>query len=153
MIAPRRDATARREVGRRRAPEASEPQRPDLRVVRATPPRRAGMAALGLVLVFGVLMAVAALNTVLVSGQRDLDRIQREIDDGRRRNEDLYLERAELSDPSRIVAVAERDGMVRPDETTMITVRPDGGTDVQVNTAPSDSDVTDERADAAPGEP
>ena len=138
----------------------AEASRAELRVVRAAPPRRAGLAALGLVLVFGVLMAVAALNTVLVSGQRELDRIQRDIDDGHRRNEDLYLARAELSDPSRIVAVAERDGMIRPDETTMITVRPDGGTDVQVNATsepddPSDEGTsdTDERADGAAGRP
>mgnify|MGYP000907801950 CR=1 FL=1 len=56
--------------------------------------------------------------------------------------------------------IAERDGMIRPDETTMITVRPDGGTDVQVNATsepddPSDEGTsdTDERADGAAGRP
>ncbi|NLV54230.1 MAG: hypothetical protein GXY13_01315, partial [Acidimicrobiales bacterium] len=39
----------------------AETRRAELRVVHAAPPRRAGLAALGLVLVFGVLMAVAAL--------------------------------------------------------------------------------------------
>lgn len=137
MTAPRIDAR------RARSLDAEVVTGPDLRIVRPAAPRRAGFAALGLVLVFTVLIAVAALNTMLVSGQRNLDDLQRDIDAGQDHNQDLYLRRAELSEPRRIVAAAEAAGMVRPDETTMITVRPDGGSDVQVNRHDADDPASD----------
>jgi cell division protein FtsL len=141
------------------------PTRPDLRVVPARRPTGAIVVA-SLVLVFGILLATAALNTMLVSGQRDLDRIEAEIRDGEQRNQALALEVAEKESPARIVAAAEAQGMVEPDEVIWLTPRPDGGTDAMTATAgqgtdvraddggPTDASPTDdgdERADGGPG--
>lgn len=118
--------------------------RPDLRVVPAPRPTAAILAA-ALVVVFGVLLATAALNTMLVSGQRDLDRMETEILEGERRNQALALEVAELETPDRIKDAALADGMVEPDEVTWITPRPDGTSDAV--TEPAVDPVLDERAD------
>jgi cell division protein FtsL len=135
-----------------RSVDAEARTRPDLRVV---PPRRptGAIVAASLVLVFGVLLATAALNTVLVSGQRDLDRIESQIREGEQRNQALTLQVAELESPERIVEAAEAQGMVEPDEVIWLTPRPDGGSDAM--TAPADPAATDdgldERADGGPG--
>lgn len=130
-----------------RAVDAEPRTRPDLRVV---PPRRATgpIVAVSLLLVFGVLLATAALNTVLVSGQRDLDRIEAQIREGEQRNQALTLQVAELESPERIVAAAEAQGMVEPDEVIWLARRPDGGSESM--TTPTDPSATDERADAGP---
>ncbi|HEU5148924.1 MAG TPA: hypothetical protein VFU19_00415 [Iamia sp.] len=122
--------------------------RPDLRVV---PPRRptGAIVVASLVVVFGVLLATAALNTMLVSGQRDLDRIEAQIREGQQRNQSLRLEVAELESPERIVRAAEAQGMVVPDEVTWLTRRPDGGSEAM--TEPADPTATDERATGGPG--
>src|SRR5688500_1192993 len=108
--------------------ESDAPTRPDLRVV---PPRRATgpivIAAVGLV--FGILLATAGLNTMLVSGQRDLDRTEAEIREGDQRNQALAVEVAQLESPERIVEAAEAQGMIVPTDPTWLTIRPDGGAD------------------------
>jgi hypothetical protein len=120
--------------------EVDAPTRPDLRVV---PPRRPTgvIVVASLVLVFGVLLATAALNTVLVSGQRDLDRIESDIRDGERRNQALALEVAEMESPDRIVAAAEAQGMVEPDEVIWLTPRADGGSDSMTTASDPSGDV------------
>lgn len=130
-----------------RSVDAEARTRPDLRVV---PPRRptGAIVAVSLVAVFAVLLATAALNTMLVSGQRDLDRIESQIRQGEQRNQALTLQVAELESPERIVAAAEAQGMVEPDEVIWLTRRPDGGSDSM--TTPSDPTATDERADGGP---
>jgi cell division protein FtsB len=141
-----------------RVVDAEAPTRPHLRVV---PPHRptGAIVAVSLVLVFGVLLATAALNTMLVSGQRDLDRIESEIREGEQRNQALRLQVAEMESPEHIRAEAERLGMVEPDEVIWLTPRPDGGSDAM--TAPTGGDVRaddgstagtgDELADGGPG--
>lgn len=136
-----------------RSVEADAPARPDLRVV---PPRRptGAIVVASLVLVFGVLLATAALNTMLVSGQRDLDRIESEIREGEQRNQALRLQVAEMESPDRIVEAAEAQGMVEPDEVIWVTPRPDGGSDAMTSTSESSGDGTstvDERADGGAG--
>jgi cell division protein FtsB len=127
--------------------EVDAPTRPDLRVV---PPRRptGAIVAVCLVLVFGVLLATAALNTVLVSGQRDLDRIEAEIREGEQQNQALELQVAEMESPAAIIAAAERQGMVEPDEVIWLTPRPDGGSDAMTTSnGTGDEPTTDVRAD------
>lgn len=118
--------------------------RPDLRVVPAPRPT-AAIVLVALVVVFGVLLATAALNTMLVSGQRDLDRMETEIREGERRNQALALEVAELETPDRIKEAALAAGMVEPDEVTWVAPRPDGTSDAV--TEPTAGPATDERAD------
>lgn len=134
--------------------------RPDLRVV---PPRRptGAVVVVALLVVFGVLLATAALNTVLVSGQRDLDRIEAEIREGEQRNQALRLRVAELESPERIVAAATAAGMIQPDEVRWIALQPDGTSDVDADPRTTDGattdatttgdTTTDERADAGTG--
>jgi len=145
--------------------EVDAPTRPDLHVV---PPRRptGAIVVASLVIVFGILLATAALNTMLVSGQRDLDRIESEIREGEQRNQALALQVAEMESPERIVEAAEAQGMVEPEVVIWLTPRVDGGSDSM--TAPNDGagdvratddgggDETiegdgDERADGGPG--
>ncbi len=139
------------------APRAVAPPapavRPDLRVV---PPRRptGAVAVVALLVVFGVLLATAGLNTVLVSGQRDLDRLEAEIREGEQRNQALRLQVAELESPERIVAAATAAGMVQPDEVRWIAPQPDGtsAADATEEPAPSSGEApTDERAEAGAG--
>ncbi|HEX7132718.1 MAG TPA: hypothetical protein VF228_09085 [Iamia sp.] len=132
-----------------RVVEADAPTRPELRVV---PPRRptGAIVVASLVLVFGVLLATAALNTMLVSGQRDLDRIEAEIREGEQRNQALELQVAELESPDRVVEAAEAQGMIEPETVIWLTPRADGG-GADVMTAPSDTSGGDERADGGPG--
>lgn len=137
-------------AGRREA----ETGRPDLRVVPA--PRPTGLiVAVALVMVFGVLLATAALNTMLVSGQRHLDGMETEIREGERRNQALALEVAELESPERIKEAALADGMVEPDEVTWIAPKPDGTSDAVTEPSTSasvddEAPATDERAADAP---
>lgn len=147
-----------------RVVEADAPARPDLRVVPARRPTGAIVVA-SLVVVFAVLLATAALNTMLVSGQRDLDRIEAEIREGQQRNQALALEVAEMESPAHIMEAAERQGMVEPDEVIWLTPRPDGGADSMTTPASPGTDVRaddgdatdtstedgDERADGGPG--
>jgi cell division protein FtsB len=133
-----------------RSVDADTSTRPDLRVV---PPRRptGAIVVASLVLVFGVLLATAALNTMLVSGQRDLDRIESEIREGEQRNQALELQVAEMESPENIVAEAERLGMVVPDQVIWLTPRSDGGSDAMTAPTGSTTDAVDERADGGPG--
>ncbi|HEV7721462.1 MAG TPA: hypothetical protein VGO60_09265 [Iamia sp.] len=149
-----RSSAALRAPRTTRTIEVDTPTRPDLRVV---PPRRptGAIVVASLVVVFGVLLATAALNTMLVSGQRDLDRIESEIQEGEQRNQALALQVAQMESPERIVDAAEAQGMVEPDEVIWLTPRVDGGSDSM--TAPNDAggDETiagdgDERADGGP---
>lgn len=136
-----------------RSVEAAAPTRPDLKVV---PPRRptGAIVAASLVVVFGVLLATAALNTMLVSGQRDLDRIERDIRDGARQNQALELEVAQLESPERIRDAAAAIGMIEPDEVIWLTPRAEGGTDSDVRATEQGDDATEQdgdiRADGGP---
>lgn len=123
MLAPRTTATA---PAGRPAPREEARDRDHLRVVveRSLPGR---WAAVVVASVFAILLATAALNTVLVANQRDLDRVETRIREAEQRNQSLRLRVAELEVPARIKAAAAADGMVEPDEVTWLTPEPDGG--------------------------
>lgn len=111
---------------RRPAQREEERDRSHLRVVveRRLPGR---WAAVVVASVFAILLATAALNTVLVANQRHLDQVEARIREGERRNQTLRLQVAELEAPARITAAAAADGMIEPDEVTWLTPEPDGG--------------------------
>ncbi len=128
MTAPVRapERPARRSSAPATRPEA--PHRPHLTVVAPAPRRsRAGLrAAVTLVVVFLALFLNAVCHTVLVSGQQQLDSLNREVEASQQRNQRLRLEVAGLESPNRIVAAASRAGMVVPDQTHWLSARPDG---------------------------
>lgn len=144
---------------------SSTPVAPALRLVPRRRRRTRAVVTLATVVVFVVLFATAAVHTTIVSGQRDLDRIDERIQTGERRNQALRLRVAELGSPGRVVDAATADGMEVPDEVTWLTPQPDGGT--EASTAPrarapeapnggatandgADEDVTDERGGSDP---
>jgi cell division protein FtsL len=103
--------------------------RPDLRLVdpnELSPRirrRRAAVAGVGLlVLVFGVLFALAASQAILAQNQQRLDRLEDDVADAQARYQRLRLHVAELESPGRIVRAAqERLGMVPPPGTTYLS--------------------------------
>lgn len=108
------------------APREERRDRNHLRVVveQSLPGRSAAVVVAS---IFTVLLATAALNTVLVANQRDLDQVEARIREGEQRNQSLRLRVAELEVPARIKAAAAADGMIEPDEVTWLTPEPDGG--------------------------
>ncbi len=63
--------------------------------------------------VFALVSAVA-FHVLLAQGQLRLDRLDQEISSAQRDYEQLRLQTAEQSSPSRIVAAAQRLGLVQP---------------------------------------
>jgi cell division protein FtsL len=61
---------------------------------------------------FAVLLAMAALQALIVQGQTRLDRLDRDVTEAVARRDRLGLQLAELESPDRIVAEARRLGMV-----------------------------------------
>lgn len=110
---------------RRQAPAA----RPDLRVVReqararATVRQRRLRAAMvaGGVLAGLLLFALAAFHAVLVGNQLRIDELESRVADAQARYSASRLEVAELEAPERVVAEAQRLGMVAPPEVTYLT--------------------------------
>ena len=101
-----------------RAPR--KPQRPQRRVVRSSRPKPSRrvvgiLGTLAVLLVFGSLLALAVLHTLLVQNQLRLDRLGAEIEAEQDRAVELRLEVARLAAPERILAEAARLGMVVPD--------------------------------------
>jgi cell division protein FtsL len=100
------------------APPAARPRH--LRVVapserlrhRLTP----ATAVLATLAVFGVLLAVAVAQTVLVQGQGRLDQLDAQLTVEQARYQELRLEVAQLESPERVVAAAQAQGMVTPDD-------------------------------------
>ncbi len=104
------------------APEHRPDLRPDLRVV-ARPARRSRtgvVVAAAMVVVFVALLASAVAHSLLVSGQAELDRVDREI---RAEQELLQQDRLRLAryqSPQRIALVAAELGMVPADGETWL---------------------------------
>ena len=87
--------------------------RSDLEVVSGA--RRRWMGVIGPIAVaslFAVLLAMAALQALIVQGQTRLDQLDREVAEAVAHRDRLGLQLAELESPDRIVAEARRLGMV-----------------------------------------
>ena len=70
------------------------------------------MAPVAMAAIFGVLMLMAVIQTMVVQGQRELDRIAVETKAAQLSNDALDLQLAELEAPQRIVDAARVFGMV-----------------------------------------
>ena len=106
-----------------RAPRRREPVEPHLRLVRRQRRERArlvGSAALGVI--FAVLFVLAASQAVLVQGQLELDRLDRELAAREEARERLAVEVATLESPARLEAVARQLGMVDPPDVVFLDV-------------------------------
>jgi cell division protein FtsL len=78
-----------------------------------------GTAAL--VSILGVLVLMAVFHALVVQGQRELDRVNADIDAAGRVNDGLQLELAQMEAPERIVAAARSYGMVDAPEVVYLT--------------------------------
>ena len=97
-----------------RTPEA----RPRLHVVPARVRRRrtAVVTVLAMMVMFGVMLGLAAFQTLIAQGQETLDRLRVQTSDAQVADAKLRLQVAQLESPSRIVSVAEqRLGLAPPD--------------------------------------
>lgn len=83
-------------------------------VVRKARVNRRAALLIGTGVAFAVLFSVAVLQTQNVAGQMHLDRVQQDISDRQAQAQALRLQAAELAAPERIVAEAQRLGMVAP---------------------------------------
>jgi len=83
----------------------------------AVRPAARSAAALAVFGFFATLLALAAFQSVVVSGQLEFDHLQRRLEDGRGRSQLLRAEVARLESPGRILEVAGgRLGLVFPEE-------------------------------------
>ena len=133
---------------RRARPADERPSRPQLRIVPPQVPRGRVRLVLTLstVLVFAVLLLAAAVHTTIVSGQRELDRVDSRITEATRQNQGLQLQVAELQSPERIVEAATRDGMVVPEDVTWLLPGEAPAPPAPADGAGSEGVPTDERA-------
>jgi hypothetical protein len=121
-------ATAPIGVGRAPVPaRVPERARPPLRVVEPPHRRRPRTTArrtwlVSIALVVGSLLMVAAADAYLTQGQVRLTRMQQQLNAEIGRHHDLELQVARLSNPSSIVAEAQKDGLQAPSQVTDIPV-------------------------------
>ena len=83
---------------------------------------RVGMAIWSVVLIFVVLFAAAAIQIRLISGQRQLDRIEQRISDAQVRQDSLRQKEASLRSPAQITQIAaDQLGMVHAAPPLMVS--------------------------------
>ncbi|NNC78862.1 MAG: cell division protein FtsL [Acidimicrobiales bacterium] len=74
-------------------------------------------AAVAFTVVFGSLLGIVALQTMIVQNRVELDRVSSQLDEELEINRRLRLEVIELESPDRVLELAsDRLGMIRPDE-------------------------------------
>ena len=123
-------ATARAEVRPKRAarPAARPTPRPaatpNTRTRPASRPRVAG-GVLWIVLVAALLAGIVALNVAALRLNLEVQRLNEKKDELTARNAAAASELSSLSTSARVEAIARGElGLVRPDETTYVRVRP-----------------------------
>jgi len=73
--------------------------------------------AVAFTVVFGSLLGIVALQTMIVQNRVELDRVSSQLDEELEINRRLRLEVIELESPDRVLELAsDRLGMIRPDE-------------------------------------
>ena len=135
----------------RPAPRRTEPARPALRVVRPNErtARRltpAGGVALTVVL-FAVLAGLAGAHSLIAQSQIRLDRLDAEVRTEQARYQALRRDVASMESPERVVAAAEAQGMVTPDD--LVYLQP-AGAERPDETATQASGDPDDGATARP---
>ena len=73
---------------------------------------------------FVAFLGSAVFHSVLVSGQQRLDRMDRRLEQRQQELSRAQLRVAELKSPARIVAAAQRSGMIVPGHTTWLAAKP-----------------------------
>jgi hypothetical protein len=145
--APRR--TLQRAPRPTRAPATD--RRPDLRVVgphERTPRRLTPLAGVVLTgVVFAVLFAVTGAHTLIAQGQIRLDGLDKQVRTEQARYQDLAKDVAQMESPSRIVAAAEAQGMVTPQD--LVYLQPDTAAHPSASATTADTDAG-RSLDAAP---
>jgi cell division protein FtsL len=142
------------------------PAKPRLRAVPPLRPSpRAGVLAFAVVgLVFAIMLGAAMLNSKLITGQQQLDKLDRAIAQAQAEHDKYRLEVAQLESPDRIVQAAQSQGMIPAAQTVwVLPVVPGDPALEQPATAPAtsppatseratgpDSSTTDATADAQP---
>lgn len=115
--------------------------------------RRASSAVLFGAVLFVILVAAAGLQIRLISGQRQLDRLERRIVDAQVRQYDLRQQEALLRSPAQIAQIAASDlGMVRAAPPVMLRPAPRVLGSSEPQTPPTTTDVGDGSSDVAAGE-
>ncbi len=110
----RRDVRARPAISR--PPRRETTTAPARRVLSLSPRGR----ILAVVVAVVSLFSLAGVQAQLVSGQKQLDRLDAQVAEKRTRNEQLRARAEELSAPERIVTTAKELGMVEPERVTYL---------------------------------
>ena len=91
------------------------------RPVRIEPSDHVVFSVVAVLVVFGSLLGIVAVQTLIVQNRVQLDVVNTDLDAARERNRQLRLEVIELEAPERILETAvARLGMIRPDERTYL---------------------------------
>jgi hypothetical protein len=119
------------EVAPRRARPASPSARPNLRVVAPGERTLRRLTPLGGILLsailFVVLAALAGAHTLIAQGQIRLDAVDAKVQDEQARYQQLRKDVAQAEAPERIVAAAEAQGMVAPQDLVYLQPPTDEG--------------------------
>jgi hypothetical protein len=97
--------------------------------------------------VFAVLFAVAGAHTLIAQGQIRLDGLDEQVRTEQARYQSLAKEVAQMESPARIVAAAEAQGMVTPQD--LVYLQPHTAAHPDATAATSDADPG-RSLDAAP---
>ena len=103
-------------------PRLRPERRPELTLVEA-PRRRVRVGLVGTLLVvtvFGALFALAAMHSLVVQAQFELDRLDQQVSARQDQIDARRVEVAELESPSAIVGAANELGMVEPTDTVYL---------------------------------
>jgi cell division protein FtsL len=115
-----------------RRDDAWSPSAPRLVAARHRRRRSGVVISAMVVLVFGTLLALAAVQARLAEGQSTLDHLRSETAAKQAYLDRLRLRVAELTSPEHIVSRATALGMVQPDAVTYL--RPDGNVVAEIET-------------------
>ncbi len=118
-------AALARTVSRAAPPPAGEADRPTTIEPANRRRRPAARFVLTVTLLFIVLLSAAAVEVVLISGQRRLDRLERDIERAQVIQDDLRRREAELRSPAQIAQIAaDKLGMVHAAPPVLVSPPP-----------------------------
>lgn len=127
----------------RPVPRHAPGERPELRVVQPGERTLRRLTPLGGVvlsaLLFVVLAALAGAHTLIAQGQMRLDDLDAQVQQEQTRYQQLRKDVAAAESPERIVAAAQADGMVTPNDLVYLQPPTDDG--VRTSTTPADVTV------------
>jgi cell division protein FtsL len=134
--APRVDPRPARRPTPAERPNHLRVVQPQERTVRRLTPK-AGVALTALV--FATLFAVAGAHTIIAQGQIRLDSLDGQVQTEQTRYQQLRKDVAQMESPERVVAAAEAQGMVSPQD--LVYLQPPAATATSASDAASNSDA------------